>query len=205
MLNATQDSETQQIWSEFAHRLRGFIARRVESDADADDILQDVFLRIHRHAGAVEQSERLSSWLFQITRNAITDYYRAPERRRELLSGAPHDLERYGEHDTGRGADTDGDPLAAQRELAACLRPMVTQLPPLYRDAVALVDLDGLPQRVAAARAGLSVSGMKSRVQRGRLALKDLLQDCCRIERDAGGRVIDYLPQDPRCGPCAID
>src|SRR5918994_7303086 len=91
-------SDTQQIWTEFGDRLRAFIARRVDSEADADDILQDVFLRIHRHAATVERSERLVSWLFQVTRNAIADYYRAPGRRRELPAGAAPDLEATGYH-----------------------------------------------------------------------------------------------------------
>src|SRR5215211_1992359 len=87
-------SDTQLIWTEFGDRLRAFIGRRVDSEADADDILQDVFLRIHRHVGSLQRRERLVSWLFQITRNAIADYYRAPERRREMLLGATHDVER---------------------------------------------------------------------------------------------------------------
>jgi RNA polymerase sigma-70 factor (ECF subfamily) len=198
MVSATQET-TQQIWSEFGDRLRAFIARRVGSEADADDILQDVFLRIHRHAGSVEQSERLVSWLFQVTRNAIVDHYRAPERRRELPSGAAQDLEREWNL-AWDGDDRDLDSLAARRELSACLRPMIARLPPLYREAVALVDLDGLPQQEAAARAGLSLSGMKSRVQRGRQALKALLHDCCRIEPDAGGRVTDFEPPAAGCG-----
>ena len=203
MVSETQRRETQQIWSEFGERLRAFIARRVASDADVDDILQDVFLRIHRHAGTVEQSERLVSWLFQVTRNAIIDYYRAPGRRRELPSGAPQDLERGEEHAMGRVEEIDGESPAARREIAACLGPMVAQLPPLYRDAVRLVDLEGLQQQEAATRAGITISGMKSRVQRGRQALKDILHACCRIDLDAGGRVTDYQPRDGGCGPCS--
>src|SRR5215203_7546113 len=93
-----QGSDTQQIWSEFSDRLRTFIARRVDSEADADDILQDVFLRIHRRAGTVKRHERLVSWLFQVTRNAIIDYYREPVRRRELPEGAAPDLESTWHH-----------------------------------------------------------------------------------------------------------
>src|SRR5688572_29274524 len=92
MISHVEHCDTQQIWSEFADRLRAFITRRVGSAADAEDILQDVFLRIHRHADSLQRRERLVSWLFQITRNAIADYYRAPVRR-ELLAGAPQDLE----------------------------------------------------------------------------------------------------------------
>lgn len=196
----TQRSDTQQIWVEFGDRLRAFIARRVASDADADDILQDVFLRIHRHVETVERRERLVSWLFQLTRNAIVDYYRAPVRRRELPAGAPHDLE-GGQQDQGWNRIGDDESRAAKRELAACLGPMIDQLPPLYRNAVTLVDLEGLPQQEAAARSGLSLSGMKSRVQRGRQALEHLLHDCCRIEIDAGGRIVDYQPRSAGCSP----
>src|ERR687897_1146286 len=196
-------SDTQQIWSEFGDRLRAFIARRVDSEADADDILQNVFLKIHRHAATVERSERLVSWLFQVTRNAIADYYRVPGRRRELPSGAPHELESESEHPWSWVEDSDRVSAGSQRELATCLRPMVEQLPALYRDAVTLVDLGGLSQKEAAARAGLSVSGMKSRVQRGREALRHLLDDCCQIELDAGGRITDYQHRGSGCGPCA--
>jgi RNA polymerase sigma-70 factor, ECF subfamily len=117
-LNETQRSDTQQIWVEFGDRLRAFITRRVESDADADDILQDVFLRIHRHVETVERRERLVSWLFQVTRNAIVDYYRAPVRRRELPAGAPLDLE-GGQQDQGWNRIGDDESRAAKRELAA--------------------------------------------------------------------------------------
>ena len=203
MISERPGCNTQEIWAEFSSRLRGFIARRVDSDADVDDILQDVFLRIHRHAGSLQRRERLVAWLFQVTRNAIVDYYRAPGRRRELPADATHDRERGGEHVWGRVEDLDGESLAARRELATCLGLMVEQLPPLYRDAVRLVDLEGLPQQEAAARSGITVSGMKSRVQRGRQALKYLVHGCCQIDLDAGGRATDYQPRGDGCGPCA--
>jgi RNA polymerase sigma-70 factor (ECF subfamily) len=197
------ENETQLIWSRFGDRLGAFIARRVGNQADADDILQEVFLRIHQHASAVERTDRLVSWLFQVTRNAIADYYRAPARRRELPAGLGDDLE-LGRDDAL--AESDAADLAspqAWRELAACLRPLLDRLPPSYRDAVELVDLNGVPHHEAAVRFGLSVSGTKSRVQRGRRALRQLLDDCCRLELDAGGRVADFQPRDAACAPQA--
>jgi RNA polymerase sigma-70 factor (ECF subfamily) len=198
-----QGSDTQQIWTEFGDRLRAFITRRVASEADADDILQDVFLRIHRRAGTVERRERLVSWLFQVTRNAIVDYYRAPVRRRELPAGAAPDLEAAGHHAQDGVEDSDVASPAVRRELAACLGPMMEQLSPLYREAVRVVDLEGLPQQEAAARLGITVSGMKSRVQRGRQALQSQFHTCCQFDLDAGGRVTDYQPRGAGCGPCA--
>jgi RNA polymerase sigma-70 factor, ECF subfamily len=204
MVNAAQSSvnDTQQIWLEFGDRLRAFIARRVGSEADAEDILQEVILRIHQHAEGVNRADRLTSWLFQVTRNAIADYYRAPVRR-ERLAGAPPDLEREGQPFMSWAAEGHGNPDGAARELATCLRPMVAQLPPLYREAVTLVDLEGLSQQEVAIRAGLSISGMKSRVQRGRRALAQVLHNCCRIELDATGRVRDYQHRGAGCSSCA--
>jgi RNA polymerase sigma-70 factor, ECF subfamily len=64
---------------------------------------------------------------------------------------------------------------------------------------VALTELDGVTQAEAAARLGLSTSGMKSRVQRARAQLKDLLADCCEIELDRRGGVTAYRPRRRPC------
>ena len=192
------DGDTQLIWSEFGHRLRAFIRQRVANEADADDILQDVFRRIHRHAGGVNRADRLTSWLFQVTRNAIADYYRSPTRREQPESGAVAATRER----TVTAEEGDLDSVQARAELASCLRPMVERLPPHYREAVTLVDLSGMPQTAAAARLGLSVSGMKSRVQRGRRSLKEILVACCPVERDGGGRVVDFDRPGSGCSSC---
>jgi RNA polymerase sigma-70 factor, ECF subfamily len=205
MVSEPRQADTQQLWAAFGERLRVFIRRRVDSDADADDILQEVFLRIHRHADTVERQERLVSWLFQVTRNAIADYYRSPVRRRELPAGAPSDLEDAGDRNWDNNVGGDGAFLEARRELARCLRPMIEELQPRYRAAVTLIDLEGVSQKEAAARSGVSLSGMKSRVQRARQVLEHLLHDCCRIELDTGGRITDYQPRGDGCGLCVSD
>jgi RNA polymerase sigma-70 factor (ECF subfamily) len=71
--------------------------------------------------------------------------------------------------------------------IAAVLRPFVAQLPPSYREVVLLSELDELPHAVVAERLGMSVSGVKSRVQRGRAQLRQLLERCCQIALDARG------------------
>ena len=202
MISGSSTTDTQQLWQEFGAPLRAFITRRVGSAADAEDILQDVFLRIHQHAAGVHRSERLTSWLFQVTRNAIADYYRAPARREQSESVTGTATLDWPETTTS-AAEIDLDPAHVREELASCLRPMIERLPPHYREAVALVDLTGVTQVQAAARLGLSVSGMKSRVQRGRQALKDLLVDCCPVQLDPGGRIVDYDQPGPACTSCS--
>jgi RNA polymerase sigma-70 factor (ECF subfamily) len=202
MISGSSTTDTQQLWQEFGAPLRAFITRRVGSAADVEDILQDVFLRIHQHAAGVQRSERLTSWLYQVTRNAIVDYYRAPARREQpesVTGAATLDWTKA----MAPAAEIALDPVHVREELASCLRPMIERLPPHYREAVALVDLTGLTQVEAASRLGLSVSGMKSRVQRGRQSLKRVLVECCPVQLDTGGRIVDYNQAGPACTSCS--
>ncbi len=196
----TDDAE--RMWHEFHERLRGFIARRVNNPADVEDILQEVFLRIHQHIAAVREPNRVVAWIFQITRHAIIDYYRVPFRRSETPDAHTVELasRKWGTED---GASfPNEDRATAHREMAASLGPMIDRLPQHYREAVILVDIEGVPQRVAAEQLGLSVSGMKSRVQRGRHKLKYMLQACCHLQFDYVGNVIEYEIRDGVCHAC---
>jgi RNA polymerase sigma-70 factor (ECF subfamily) len=85
-------------------------------------------------------------------------------------------------------------------EIATCLRPFLNQLPSLHREALTLTELGGLSQADAARQLGVSKSGMKSRVQRGRAQLKELLVACCQIDLDRRARITGYEPRDPGCG-----
>ena len=93
--------------------------------------------------------------------------------------------------------DADAD-RAAFQALAGCVAGFVARLPSPYREAVTLVELEGLTIRAAADLAGVSVSGMKSRVQRGREKLRALFERCCEIALDARGKVTDVTPR--ACG-----
>jgi RNA polymerase sigma-70 factor (ECF subfamily) len=179
------------VWRDFHTRLLGFIARRVRDRDSAEDILQDVMLRIHRHAGELERSSAIGAWVHQITRNAIADHYRRASGRRERPSGIDVDRQQQ--------LVLEDAPEELRSELAACLGPLLERLPPLQRDALALTEMEGLTQARAAAQLGLSTSGMKSRVQRGRAQLKELLTACCEIELDRRGGVRSYRPLDGTC------
>ena len=110
-----------------------------------------------------------------IARHAIIDHYRALGRRREMPAGLAADLEAHQSSSTRTTASEDSGQL--RRELAGCLRPMIERLSGEYRQAVVLVDLERLTQQAAATQLGLSLSGMKSRVQRGRRQSKGMLEE----------------------------
>jgi RNA polymerase sigma-70 factor (ECF subfamily) len=202
-------NDAEGIWYEFHDRLRAFIARRVDNEADVEDILQNVFLRVHQSLGTLNRADRLASWLYQVTRNAIADYYRAPERRREIPTDftleTKADIVGVHENIEINLLDSDEQRAKAVEELSSCLRPMTHRLPAHYRDAISLVELEGLTQREAAGRFGLSVSGMKSRVQRGRQMLKRLLHECCQIHFGPDGRFADYECQASSCVHCMAE
>ena len=189
----TMTITTEAVWHELHDNLRAFVARRVPPD-DVDDLLQDIFVRIHRGLPTVSRHERLHAWVYQLARNVVVDHYRARGHRLgAALDQAPETM-------LAAWPETDGEHAAAVREeLAVCLQPLLEQLPADYRQAVALADLKGETQRAIAERLGLSLPGLKSRVQRGRARLRDLLGACCQLEFDQRGTVVDCHAHGPCC------
>jgi RNA polymerase sigma-70 factor, ECF subfamily len=183
---------TDAIWTTFSGRLRGFIAKRVRKDVDIDDILQDVFAKIHAGLGTLKEGEKLEAWLFQVTRRAIIDHFRSCSGKR-------------------RAVDLLGDVAekAAPEDLSAVvaswLDPMMSLLPDEDREALRLTDLEGMSQKDLAARLGISVTGAKSRVQRARARLKKAVLDCCHLELDRRGTPIDYSKKQGDCGTCSCE
>jgi RNA polymerase sigma-70 factor, ECF subfamily len=169
---------SEQLWDTFRAPLYQFIRRRVSDAHSAEDILQDVFLKIHAHIDTLRTHDRLASWIYQITRNAIADYYRARRPTAELAETLPI-------------ADevVDDDVL---RELSPCVTAMVTALPKTYGEALRLTEYQGLSQKALSERLGISFSGARSRVQRARAKIKEQLLNCCQFQFDHGGRIIDY-------------
>ncbi len=172
-------------WRDLEAKLRPFVARRVRSETDVDDVVQDVFLRMQRGLAGLRDEERFGPWVYQVARNAIVDHQRAAAKHR-VAEGAT-DAEPAAEE-----VDDDG---AIERELAAYIAPFVAMLPSPYREALTLTELEGLTQKQAADMLGISLSGMKSRVQRGRVQLRKALEDCCHIALDARGRVVGCEPR----------
>jgi RNA polymerase sigma-70 factor (ECF subfamily) len=140
--------------------LPSFIARRVSDRRDAEDVLQEVMLRIHRHARETDRFEHLGAWVHRVARNAVVDLYRRRAARPELPPGSGADVA-----EAQPLAALDRPPSAALRsELAACLTPLLGRLPDTQREALELTEFEGLRQVAAADRLGLSNSGMNAAV-----------------------------------------
>lgn len=188
----TQD----QLWQEHRERLVRFVRTRVADAATAEDIAHDVLMRAWIARDTLRDGRRFQQWLYQITRNAVIDYYRARRPTVPLTDAFPEP-----DSDEGR---------VARGQLAHCIQPFVAALPDHYRAALELAELRGLTQQQTADELGLSLSGAKSRVQRARRMLADMVLECCRIEFDSAGGIMEYEARARGtaaggCGPCAPD
>ncbi len=179
------------LWDESRKRLRSFIAKRVRNDADADDILQDVFVKIHQRIGELRDPDKIYPWVFQTTRNAISDHYRDNRVDLSVLDEGAEDFA------------FEPDDASVEEQVLSWLEPMIRELPGKYRDALMLADIKGLTQKEVSEKLGISVSGAKSRVQRGREKLKDILLNCCMLEFGRSGKIVEYRQQTDECVGCS--
>jgi RNA polymerase sigma-70 factor, ECF subfamily len=180
-------------WRQAVDQVRAFVASRVGDPELAADITQDVMVRSIA-SGAFERVENPTAWLYRSARNAVIDHYRTRRVKNSAV-----ELELWPEPEP-----PDNRPNHATRDLARCLQPLLGELPPSSRDALTRVDLDGQTHAHAAAQLGISVSGMKSRVQRARHQLKELLTGCCHVDVDRAGAVSGYRADSAPCG-CVRD
>jgi RNA polymerase sigma-70 factor, ECF subfamily len=176
-----------EIWRRYYDRLLLFVRSRVSDPEEARDILQETFLRVHTGICCMQEWEVMEKLVYRIARNLIIDSY----RRARPTEGLDEDIA----SDYGL-PELELDPAAA---LAFSLRETVGELPEPYRGALVLTEYEGLTQAELAEREGITLSAAKSRVQRGRAKLKELLLECCHFELDALGGIIDYRERCCRC------
>ena len=173
--------------------LKRFIAGRIKNEHDAEDILQNIFCKIHNSIDHLKVERKMRAWIYRIARNEIVDYYRHRKLMVEL-SELPEDMEIC---ETPGGADH------TVNEMASCLKAMLNHLPEKYREALVLTEFAGLTQKELGEKLGLSLSGAKSRVQRAREKLKVMLLECCHLEFDRMGNILDYRHRKNSCPYCA--
>lgn len=192
---------TKEAWSRFKEDVHRFLRSKLPTEADADDVLQEVFLQIHEGTHQLKHTDRLQGWVYTIARRAGADFYRSQERKAPaapleetpdpLGDAAPgENLSRYeGTHDV-------------HEEVLSWLRPLIEELPEMYRVPLRMADVEGKTQQEVADRLGLSLSGAKSRVQRARVKLGDILRRCCAVEFGEAGRAIAFRRLHPKADAC---
>jgi RNA polymerase sigma-70 factor, ECF subfamily len=189
--------EVATIYKQFHSDLLGYVKSKVRSREDAEDILQNVFIKISSNIGKLTEEVKLKNWIFTITRNAIIDYYRANASKKKVA--VP------GELDQSILQADDPDPT---KGLDQCMSSMISLLPEEYRDIIIDSEIKGIRQKDLADKYEMAYPSMRSRVQRGRERLKQLFYNCCHIETDRHGNILAAESRtdcDGPCNPCPVN
>ncbi|MHA6247002.1 RNA polymerase sigma factor SigZ [Pontibacter sp. CAU 1760] len=188
--NATPDScaAVAPVFLAYEAQLRGFIRKRIQDQEEADDLLQQLYLKLYKNCEQLQEVQNLKAWLYQVTRNAIYDSFRENNRCQSLGESTELPAEEL--------------PEQSRQEVEALIEPLIDLLPPLYAEALRLSELEGISQKEVAAHLNISYSGAKSRIQRGRDMLKQLFFECCHLELSHDGQVIGAQVK-PGCKPLA--
>ena len=181
-----------EIWRDFDRQLRTYVRGRVDPQW-VDDVVGNILIRLVKNRDALETADNPAAYVQRVSANMVTDHYRRRAAERRALAQIEADAETL-------AADAPPADDDAHRAISACMHPFIQNLPAPYRDALTLTEIEQLTQKQAARRLNLSLSGLKSRVQRGRSLLKRDLTRCCQIEIDRRGQVIDFEPNPDRSG-----
>lgn len=169
--------EVSDIWNGFKDELRSFIASRVRHQADPDDVLQDVFVKVIQNQDKLAKTQNLRHYLYAMVRNATTDVFRNAKVMSDIS-------------DVDLACEEKEEVSLNELIAECCLRPFIHQLPEKYREALVEVEFENKPQKALATEKRISYSAAKSRVQRGRDKLKEMVLSCCADESDKYGNLI---------------
>ena len=189
--------EVTTIYKQFHSDLLGYVKSKVRSREDAEDILQNVFIKISSNIDKLTEDVKLKSWIFTITRNAIIDYYRVNATKKKVA--VPEEI------DENILESDDPDPT---KGLDQCMNSMISLLPEEYRDIIIDSEIKRIKQKDLADKYEMAYPSMRSRVQRGRERLKQLFYNCCHIETDKHGNILAAQGRtdcDGPCKPCPVD
>ena len=168
-------NEIQVIWKDLYQELYAFVHSKVKEEETSKDILQETFIKIHLNIHKLKDCSKLTSWVYQITRNVIHDYFRNKKQFIEL-----------------KNIELPVQEEPSFQRLTNCINSKIEQLPKAYEEAIVLTTFKNLKQTELASYLGISYSGTKSRVQRAKEKLIDLVADCEHVETDSKGNIIEH-------------
>ncbi|MBC5775494.1 RNA polymerase sigma factor SigZ [Pontibacter sp. KCTC 32443] len=182
-LTADTCSAVAPVFLAYEAQLKGFVQKRILDKDEANDILQQLYLKVYKHCEQLPEVKNMKAWLYQITRNAVYDFFRESSRYQTITELELEEL-----------------PDDTRHDVEALVEPLISLLPEEYAEALRLSELEGVSQKEIAERLGISYSGAKSRVQRGREKLKALFMECCHLEFSHDGSIVSASIKDS-CKP----
>jgi RNA polymerase sigma-70 factor (ECF subfamily) len=190
------NSPVEKLWFQFGKQLSEYICHKTGHLDHCQDILQDCYIKISQSIDKVEQADNIGGYLLRLAGNAVNDHYRASLHQPTARAIAPPETPDQSTccESSLPVAATLSTPASfadpAPRLADCCLRPMIESLPPIYRDALIWTQLEGMSQKDLAHKLGISETGARSRVQRAREKLKEVILSCCNYQFDRYGNII---------------
>lgn len=177
------------LWTNIHGKLFGYISKHTKSKDDVNDIIQDTFIKVKTNIDGLKNPAKVESWIFQIARNTMNDFFRKQKKFFMIDENAD-------ETNIEEDSFSEGDSIVKiqTQHFSEYAGFVVSELPEKYKIAVHLADIEGLSMKEVAERLDISVSGAKSRVQRGRKMIKEIILECCEVNTDKYGNIVDYEP-----------
>jgi RNA polymerase sigma-70 factor (ECF subfamily) len=184
MNEAVLDFQT--IHADFRPKIQRYLTRMV-GEYEAEDLTQEVFVKISQALHTFRGESKLSTWIYRIASNAALDRMRSPSFKRivpyEFSGCSDSDEMEIKDKDTWTGDEAPWlDQQLLRKERAACYQAFVENLPEHYRRVIALSELEELAANEIADILGLSVEAVKMRLHRGRTKLLQELRNHCKAE-----------------------
>lgn len=192
LLSATKTEVAESVSRGLRTHLYAFVFSRVSNHALAEDLTQEILVKVARNRAKLREADRLEAWVFRIARNRIHDHFRAHRGESQTFDENVHGSIEQGDR---QHEAIESEELKLRSTLRAYIRRVVEELAPHYRDALLATEFEGLSQVAYAKRAGISVPAAKSRVQRGRKEVRRIFEACCEVSADRYGNIIDAIPR----------
>jgi len=174
--------EFQTIYDTYQPRILRYLARLV-GEPEAEDLAQEVFVKISRRLTTFRGESKVSTWVYRIASNAATDRIRTASFRQDAELGWLDDLNEPEDKDAWTGEEAPSlEQQLMRKEMYDCFLDYVKRLPPNYRTVVVLSELEQLPNNEIAEILGLSLETVKIRLHRGRTRLLRELKAHCKAE-----------------------
>lgn len=176
---------TKDVWDRYEEDLRRFILSKVKDVVISEDILQDTFIKVHTKLHSLKDKSKLKPWLFSVARYTILDVFRTSK-----LELPVEDIEVESEQEDHHHSEQD------------CLRGILKNLPKKYRDPLFLSDIKGMKQQDVADQLHLSLSTVKSQIQRARKQIAQGFIDCCGYKMNDDGYLVGEIQDKADCKVC---
>ncbi len=176
------------IWNDFSDELLRYINSKVSNLQDAEDILQTVFIKVYKNLNTLTDDIKLRSWVYSITKNSITDYYRQKKSLTVDIS----------EYENFLGFNENSEE-SLNEEISNCINKVLYSMADEQKEILDLYYNGDISHKEISDKLSISVSASKMRLSRAREKLKSIMFDCCNFTTDGQGNVLEYERTNKEC------